>query len=83
MTTQLYDLSCAPRDDINNLTFVMRAPLSVIAKYLKLHKEATDRILRETKDSNLSSRLYNDRNWPGDVYLVWRSCNPLPTTAAR
>ncbi len=82
MTVQLYDLSCAPRDDNNNLTFVMRAPLSVIAKYLNLRREATDRILRETKDTLLPCFLYS-KDRPDDVHVVWLPANPLPTTAVR
>jgi len=82
MAVQLYDLSCAPKDDKNNLTFTMRAPLSVIANYLKLHNAACTRIVAETKGSLMPCFIYVPQA-PDDVYVIWRPVNPLPTTAAR
>jgi len=82
MAIQLYDLSVAPKSDKNDLSFVMRAPLPVIARYLRLHIDAVRRIERETENTSLPCFLYGPSG-TDEVHVVWRPIYSLSTTAVR
>jgi len=69
MTTQLYDLflhqKAAPEA---KPAFVMRAPLSTIEIYLQLHRDACNRIVRETEAGGVCQVFA--RRWPDQFHVV-------------
>lgn len=77
MTTQLYDLYVAPRDDEKAMTFLMRAPIGTLRVFLSLHDDAVRRIDRETSVDRMPCFLYSNRRDANKVHIVLKAATPL------
>lgn len=69
MTKQLYIVT--EQDDA--ATFVMKAPMSTLQRFLNLHPDAVRRIERETEDDGGVCRIFKTRGPLQYAYCVARA----------
>jgi hypothetical protein len=81
MADKLYDLFSATAEDASAV-FLMRAPLRIIATYLRLRIDAIRRITQETaENASRPCYLYSGSEAMGDrrTHCVFRATSPIGT----